>query len=346
MRQRLEKGKGNGKVVGPRFPRSLVSIALPFMFCLSQVVHGQAQEPITLKGHKGYVRCVSISPDRKQLASGGEDGFVRIWDLSAKKEMCSLDHRPYEPDGVVLLEGTRTLVVAATRAGNPDDSGTLTWWDLEKRKVLRRLQFEWNLMLRASPDGRFLATSSGKVAEDQTKIWESRTGKIVQTLPGSPNAAAFSSNGELIAVVGLREKKPGLWVWETQTGKLRYATSTVNDIAVAFSPVAKTIISGSPDGPVGKLTFHDLTRERVERVVGESCGACQGLGFGQNGRIIVIADTGRVTLVDVKSGEVLKRIDAHESPIQCIALAPDGSLFATAGGKDETVRVWDLKGWE
>ena len=52
---------------------------------------------IESKKHRGYLIAVALSPDAKQVATGGLDGIVRIWDVSTLAEARSL--RRTEVDG-------------------------------------------------------------------------------------------------------------------------------------------------------------------------------------------------------------------------------------------------------
>ncbi len=68
----------------------------------------------------GTLNCVAISPDRKFVATGGEDNVVRIWDVNANSEILVLDDYPsrtgipevrqlclaFSPDGKSLLSGS------------------------------------------------------------------------------------------------------------------------------------------------------------------------------------------------------------------------------------------------
>ena len=43
----------------------------------------EGQEPLTLKGHSGYVMSVSFSPDGKRIVSGSLDNTLKVWDISS-----------------------------------------------------------------------------------------------------------------------------------------------------------------------------------------------------------------------------------------------------------------------
>lgn len=49
------------------------------------------QQTHVLRGHEGWLTCVTFSPDGQRVASGSEDKTVKVWDLATSKMLFSLE---------------------------------------------------------------------------------------------------------------------------------------------------------------------------------------------------------------------------------------------------------------
>ena len=65
------------------------------------------------KGHKGRVRSVSFSPDGEWIASGGDDGTVRIWTLNGHQEWMAQLSSDETVNTVRWRPGKDTFILAA-----------------------------------------------------------------------------------------------------------------------------------------------------------------------------------------------------------------------------------------
>jgi len=75
----------------------------------------------TYAQHSGNAQCVALSPDEKRIASGSDDGTVRIWDVETGRQLTILRGHQGTVLNVRFVEGGRTLISC-------DTSGRIMRW--------------------------------------------------------------------------------------------------------------------------------------------------------------------------------------------------------------------------
>ncbi len=158
------------------------------------------------------------------------------------------------------------------------------------------------------------------------------------------NAVAFSPDGQLLAV----SSDIGIWLYDAITYKeLALLSNPWKVSTIAFSPDGKTILSARSDS-IGRdgwdINLWDVgTREKIA-MFGESRGP---ISFSPDGNIVASVLRKEPIIWNVKTGQKLvtlpHKTDAFiKTPI---VFSPDGTLLAS-GGKDNTVKLWDVETWQ
>jgi len=161
----------------------------------------------TLKGHIKKINTVTFSPDGKILASGSEDGQVRIsnWQaINSSLEEC-----------IEIAAAINTVAISA-------ENQFLAIGSRESRILLlnlatrRKIELEGHsgavCSLMFSPDGQFLASGS---KDDTIKIWHVTTGELLHSFEGSSCwlgvlSVSFSRDGQSLAA-GLEGGEIKVW---------------------------------------------------------------------------------------------------------------------------------------
>src|SRR4051794_37773941 len=114
-------------------PRTIRPLALPLFLALGLASPVSAGQPKQLlpPGHTKPVRAVAFHPQGKLLATGGEDGTVRLWETGTWRlretiqDGDAITQLAFHPDAKTLLWGRKAdgLVPVCVRH-----------WDLERRR--------------------------------------------------------------------------------------------------------------------------------------------------------------------------------------------------------------------
>ena len=132
---------------------------------LPDLPHPALQRALT--GHTGPVRAVAIAPDGTWLATGGDDGSVRIWDPATGELDISatggIRAVAFAPDGTWLATG--------------GDDGSVRIWDPATGQQRAALTGHTGYVsaVAIAPDGTWLATAGG---DRSVRIWDPATAGI------------------------------------------------------------------------------------------------------------------------------------------------------------------------
>lgn len=203
-----------------------------------------------------------------------------------------------------------------------------------------------------SPDGRSLLTASDSV---DAILWDVATGAELRRFAGATHqlkSIAFSHDGRFILTGGYDRSAR---LWNAATGlEIRSFKGAMGPVlAVAFSPDGHFVLTGSYSHyEKGKKASDDDVRvwDISSGKLLRSFPVHPPIKFSPDGRFVLTgSQNNNALLIDVTTGQVVKRFEGHSSPIADARFSPDGriiltrsgSLYDAEGGEDKSLRVWD-----
>jgi WD40 repeat protein len=284
----------------------------------------------SLVGHTQGVVSVAYSPDGRLLASGGEAGEVRVWNVPDCTPRYALPARERNVHALVFSPDGKYLLTAS------DENGDINIWGAETGKPDGALEGHTKGLYAVAfgPDGKTLVSGG---FDATIRVWDFAARREVRAIPapeGQWIRSVVVSAGGKIAVT---------------SGEKVFLLEPDGQLVKTFDTAA-ALLCFSPDGRLLADTIWREGRVMVWDVeTGEKVGAWQahggrvnGVAFSGDGRALATAGgDGAVRLWDVATQRQLAEL-RHEGHAYGLAFSPDGATLATAGIGNRLVKLWDV----
>lgn len=277
----------------------------------------------TWEGHSATPMAIAIDSSGTRLATGADDGTVRVWDLATGGELMVLGAGTGSIDGVAFLPGDQRLVATGSerllRVYNVSPEG--------RGEILAAHTGDQVFGVDFSPDGTKLIslTFGGEWNPAGVTVWDIAAGGPQLTIDGldwaSFDGVTFTPDGDGFVVQE----------WDETQGD-------DDTVGVGWGPVQ----------------LRDATTGRVLMSFAETQGQNRQMpGFSADGSVLATGSTGSfddlgkedvtstASIHDAATGELLHRLDHSDWAVSAVAPSPNGDRLATATCEKGIVTVWD-----
>ncbi len=308
----------------------------------------------TFAGHRLDVTSVAVSKDPQNplIVSGSEDGTVRVWERSEKREKRILNHPRTAVRAVACTPpGSKANLCLS---GAADGIGRLWDLDSDSDRPIRELPGQHGgspiTCVAFSPDGEICATATG--GQDRCiVVWNTATGEPLYRISGHRHditSLQFTNDSRLVSAS--KDKTVRYWKLGKEGAEaLDEIDRRADDVAqVGVTPDGKYVL----DEQGHEMRILSMPGKRTESVLLNPALASRFSTvalFSPDGRLVVTTSGSEGTLQlwrtdRARSYELRQLISGERSKATSAAFAPNGSFIV--GSVKDRVYVWSTPGEE
>lgn len=294
---------------------------------LAQILDNKGNLISELRRHNNVIWEIKFLGNENQIATAGEDGTVKIWNLI--------------PKDVII----KNIQVNKLIHYNPSISENMAL-ALSKNNNLATLDLDSNLINEIdynpsglngvfSSDMKYILTWSD---DNSVKIWTA-DGKEVRELKhqNEVTGAVFSPDNNNILTT---YSNGVLCIWDLD-GKIlkefQYDVESIN--YVSYSNAGKSIISCERNGNL--LLWN--SRGDLIKVVEKNRSELNVAKFSPDDNFIVSGSSDGIAKLWDKNGNVIDSLTGHRTAIADIGFSSDGQYFYTLSRNPDLIKIWDIQ---
>lgn len=281
---------------------------------------------------------ISLSPDGRWLATGGQWGEIRIWDMYTRQEVKTLasahttaqySQVVFSPEGDRLFAETSGGVVKVFTV----PSWTETPWQAPHGDRLRSMAIsrDGHLLALFGFDNTFSLWNVDEPSDPRRFTLDWYTGGMTGAIAISPDARWLAiGQNDRIRMVDV----------ESLEEKFQFETTDLV-VSVDFSPDGNFVASGTgfQDPTVSLWSLE--TRQLARRLKGHTLYLRRVL-FSPDGRLLASAAADQtVRLWSTETWTEAATLRGHQQEVWAMAFASDGLTLASAA-KDGEIRLWSV----
>ncbi len=279
-------------------------------------------------GHTSGVASVSFIYDSKLIASAGQDGTIKIWDIHKKILLHTLEEQRGEIKSISISRDGRYMASSGSN---------VTLWDIKSKTLLHMFQEleEGIEKVEFDSTGNILISAGG----NKIYLHNREEGRLICTLEGHHDKIktfALSPDDKFLYSAG-RDLWVNLWDLETKTLIYSFNENSEPVKAVSISPdsMLMAVMNGN------KINIWDLKKREIKHVFEGHTDKIESLSFSPDGKFLASGSRDRaIKIWDITSGKQEHTVSGHTGWISDIKWSHDGKLIIS-GSSDKTVKMWD-----